>query len=276
MMTFSLEHKTYLYYTCAGNGPDVLLIHGWSSSGRMWTRLSDALRNKARLWSVDLYGFGASPRPERGQPPDIDQHTAMLIDFCEAHGIRPKVIIGHSMGGMLALKLALARPDLMEQLVLMSPVVTGRFGHPLEINKALSTDWGQYALARAKPFWLLTQNILAPLLDIPWFMDREVAARIRQDYQRADWLAASQALASIARENLGPHLPTISHPALVIIGGLDSTVPPDEGRLAARMLPKGRLLELPKVGHQPLDEAPQSVIQGVDDFIGTATSSRHL
>jgi pimeloyl-ACP methyl ester carboxylesterase len=258
-----------LHYTVQGSGPDVLLVHGWLSSGRMWSRLTDALADHARFWSVDLYGFGQSPRPPDGERVGVDDHAALLLDFCNAHGIRPQAVVGHSMGGMLALKLALARPDWIEKLVLMSPVVSGRFGHPFDLSRIVISDWARRNIIGSKTFWTTALDVVMPALATPghFFFDEATIARIQQDFKRADWQAAAGALESIARENLLPHLVDIPHPALVIVGKRDMTVPPDEGRAAARRLPRGSLLELPKINHQPLDEAPGPVIRAVDAFL---------
>jgi len=265
------HHTAELHYTCTGTGADVLLIHGWASSGRMWARLATTLAHRARFWSVDLCGFGESPLPDGDGALNLEDHAATLIDFCEAHGIRPQAIIGHSMGGMLALKLAVLRPDLMDQLVLMSPVVTGRFGRFIELNRVITSEFGQAAIARSKPIWSLIQSnvmdVFTPMLAMPWFTNSEAAARIRQDFKRTSWQAAAYAIESIARENMEPYLDQISHPALVILGSRDGTVPPHEGRLAAGRLPNGRLLELPAIYHQPLDETPATVIAAVHDFL---------
>ncbi|MCB9457862.1 MAG: alpha/beta hydrolase [Anaerolineaceae bacterium] len=255
-----------LHYTCAGAGPDVLLIHGWASSGKMWQVMTDALQDRARFWAIDLAGFGASPSLPANPMLDINTHAALVMDFCDQHGIQPKAIVGHSMGGMLALKLALLRPELAEALVLLAPVVTGRF--TLELNRLVSTDVGSFALARSKPFWWLAQSeLLAPLLSVPAYVGVEAAERIRQDFIRATWQAATGALASIARENLEPDLRRIQQPTLVLIGAEDTTVPPQEGRLAAHRLQNARLLELPGVNHQPLDEQPDTVIAALGAFL---------
>lgn len=261
-----------LHYSCAGTGPDILLVHGWVSSGRMWSGLSKALVHRARFWAVDLCGFGDSPLPDAdGFLPDLEHHANMLIEFCSTHGIRPQAVIGHSMGGMLALKLAVMRPDLMDQLVLMSPVVTGRFGKFIELNRIIVSDFGRAALARVKPIWSLIQSdlmdVFTPTLMMPWFTHSEAAMRIRQDFKRTSWQVAAHAIESIARENMEPYLDQIPHPALVIIGSRDATVPPREGRMAASRLPKGQLLELPAIYHQPLDESPDKVIPAVKDFL---------
>ncbi len=263
---------TELHYSCVGTGPDVLLIHGWVSSGRMWSALTNALAHRARFWSVDLCGFGDSPLPDDGRfVPNLEQHAEMLIDFCSTHGIRPQAVIGHSMGGMLALKLAVMRPDLMDQLVLMSPVVSGRFGKFVELNQFITSDFGQAVMARSRPIWSLIQSdildVFTPMMIMPWFSNTEAAARIRQDFKRTSWQAAANAIESIARENMELYLDRITQPTLVIIGSRDSTVPPREGRMAAERLPNGRLLELPAIYHQPLDERPDKVIQAVQDFL---------
>lgn len=270
-MVVSLTHSPpQLHYTCAGHGRDILLIHGWASSARMWERLVHDLCGEARCWSVDLYGFGASPRPPLDDLPTIERHTTLLLDFCDRHGIRPAVIVGHSMGGMLALKLALARPAWVERLVLLAPVVTGRFGSPVELNRLVNSEWGNFVLARSRPFWRLTQNILVPLFrSIESHMGGAGAERRKTDFRRAHWHAAAYAVDSIARENLGPHLAKIHQPTLVIAGQRDLTVPPREARLTAAGLPNAQLLELPRVAHQPLDEAPEAVIRAVRAFLRT-------
>lgn len=259
-----------LHYNRHGDGPDVLLVHGWVSSGQMWSRLMRDLGHVAHFWAVDLYGFGQSPRPDANESLNIQRHAEMLLDFCAHYHIRPKAIIGHSMGGMLALKLAADQPDFTEKLVLMSPVVTGRFGHPIEISWLFTNEIGSYTLSKTKPLWALAQNVISPIFSRPahWYLDESAAARIQQDFQRASWQASTHALHSLASENMQPHLPNIPHPTLVIIGSNDTTVPPNEGRLAAATLPNGRLLELPHTHHQPLDEQPEQVVKAVQDFIG--------
>ncbi|MCB9450713.1 MAG: alpha/beta hydrolase [Anaerolineaceae bacterium] len=264
----SLTNETQriqLHYRRTGYGPDVLLLHGWASSGRMWDVLTDALHTQARFWAVDLAGFGDSPLPDNPML-DMDTHAALVMDFCDDHGIRPQAIIGHSMGGMLALKLALLRPELAGALALLSPVITGRFS--FDLNRLVGTDVGSFALARSKPFWWLAQSVLlAPLLSVPTYVNAAAAERIQEDFKRATWQAATGAIASIARENLEHDLRQIEQPALVLVGANDTTVPPQEGRLAAYHLRNARLFELPGVNHQPLDEQPETVVEALQSFL---------
>ncbi|MCC6616751.1 MAG: alpha/beta hydrolase [Anaerolineae bacterium] len=263
-----------LYYECSGHGADVLLLHGWASSGRMWESLAEGLDDVARCWSLDLAGFGRTPLSDHARP-DLDAHLASIVDFCERHQLRPKVVVGHSMGGLLALKLAHARPDLTQSLILMCPVVTGRFG--LKANDVFASQFWMSISARARPFWsIITSDRLAPVFSAPFYVDRSLRARYVRDFQSTSWEAAVAALESIAQHTMRPHLAEISQPALVVVGARDFTVPPDEGRLAARSMPHARLVEFERAHHQPLDEDPERFVALVRDFILTNGGSARV
>ena len=168
MTTAQFSPTVELHYTCIGTGADVLLVHGWASSGRMWLELMRTLGHQYRFWAVDLCGFGESSLPDGDCTLDMEMHTATLVQFCRAHDIHPHAIIGHSMGGLLALKLAAEHPDLAERLVLMSPVVTGRMGKWLDFNRVITSDFGRFAMTRSKQLGTFIQSglfdIFTPLI----------------------------------------------------------------------------------------------------------------
>ncbi len=254
-----------LYYECTGDGPDALLIHGWASSGRMWKRLTSALSHAQRFWSVDLAGFGASVLSPDALGLDIAGHAATMIDFCEQQRIRPKVVMGHSMGGMIALKMAVMRPDLMDTLVLASPTVTGRF--VFNTHQLVGSDVGRFVMANSKKLWEVAQSeMFKQIVPMLLYSQRE-SERIYDDFKRMSWQGAVTGLDGITRQNLAPHLEKIKQPALVIVGANDYTVPPDEGKLAAAMMPKGKLVEFRASHHQPLDEEPERFVETVRSFL---------
>lgn len=254
-----------LYYEVTGHGADVLLLHGWGSSLRMWDALVDDLHRHYRCWSVDLAGFGGSTTRDDAVL-NIAGHTAALVAFCDRHGICPRAVVGHSMGGLLTLRLALARPDLMQRLVLVCPVVTGRYAFNASV--LLTTPGVRFLLNASKPIWQWVQSDgVAPLLPMSPYVPRAAQARVVRDFQRMNWAAGARALEDIPRADVGPLLHTIQHPALVVVGARDYTVPPDEGRLAAGALPNGRLIEYRDTHHQPLDEHPARFIAHLRDFL---------
>ncbi|MBN2471545.1 MAG: alpha/beta hydrolase, partial [Anaerolineae bacterium] len=132
-ITTAREPVSSLVYHVCGAGPDVLLLHGWLGSGRMWHGVMRALSPYFRSWAPDLPGFGASPLPEDAEPSSLADYQHSVRTFCDALSVRPYALVGHSMGALLALSLAVEHPELMDRLVLLSPPVRGRIGLRLDV-----------------------------------------------------------------------------------------------------------------------------------------------
>jgi pimeloyl-ACP methyl ester carboxylesterase len=253
-----------LHYESVGTGPDLLFVHGWASSLRMWDVLIAALQDRYRCWSVDLVGHGDSPAANLS----ADQHTEMLSAFCQQHDIRPQAVIAHSMGGLLTLKLALACPDLFERMVLIAPVVTGRYG--MDFSAIVASSNGRALLQSTRPLWRAAQShVIAPFLPVIQFRNSQAGERQRRDYQRSDLDSMLELLHCAARENLKPQLPSIPQRALLLVGAFDLTVPPAEAHTAAVGLPNARLIEYPNVFHQVLDEQPEETIRQIQAFLNS-------
>jgi len=256
-----------LHFTCTGDGADnILLIHGFASSLRIWEPLTAALPHAARWWALDLCGFGQSASLANAAP-TLDDHVRVIAAFCQQHSLRPRVVMGHSMGGMLALKLALAHPDLTERLVLMCPVVTGKISFRTDL--ILGTEIGAALLAASRPVWSVLQSqLVEPFMRIPrFYLSPRARLRVAEDFRCADWRAASKALNAISQEDLTRRLPSVQHPALVIVGGRDFTVPPSEGRTGARLMPNAQLVEFPRAHHEPLDEETKECVAAIAAFL---------
>lgn len=108
-------------YRLAGQGPLVVLLHSSSSHSGQWKPLIDILSGRFTLAAPDLHGYGRSdPLPDEGQPFFL-RDAAAVAALIRRHG-GPAHLIGHSMGGVLALRLALKAPDLVASLGLIEPV----------------------------------------------------------------------------------------------------------------------------------------------------------
>ncbi len=247
--------RTYVH----GQGPDVLLLHGWLSSGRMWHGLMRALGGQYRLWAPDLAGFGDSPPVEAGTPPALVDYVRQVVDFCAAVSIRPYAVAGHSMGGLLALTLALEHPDLAERLVLLSPTVSGKLWGKLDT--VLTSGPGRWVLHTARRLWRQPLMVLMPsfFAFAPRHFISEAARRKAEDARKATWESAYGSLRAVLDSDCSARLPEVRQPTLVIVGARDMTIPPSEGQLAAERIPGARLVVLPRVAHQVTDEAPDDV-----------------
>ena len=261
----TLGNNTFTYRVC-GSGPDVLLIHGWISSGRMWEALMRELAPHFRVWAVDLVGFGDSRNAEGFHALSINDQAELIVAFCQAQRIVPYAVVGHSMGGAIALTLALDYPDLLEKLVLVSPVVTGRFGW---LADQLFGSWfGHTLLSMSRYVWPFARKNLwiGAEAAIP-YLKGENRTKLLNGIQKSTWEAAHGGLASMINIRLDRRLHEIRKQVLIITGSLDNVVPPSDSRTAAALIAGAQFLELPHCHHQTPDEDPDCFHQTVYDFL---------
>jgi pimeloyl-ACP methyl ester carboxylesterase len=107
-----------LFYTDAGAGQPVVMIHGWTCDGSDWAWLSTALAGQYRVIVPDLRGHGRSAEGDGYLPEDFASDIADLLQHLEVTGA---IVVGHSLGGIVASVLAIAHPSLVQRLVLVDP-----------------------------------------------------------------------------------------------------------------------------------------------------------
>ena len=105
-------------YLDSGDGPAVLFIHGLTNSSRSWARLVDTLNMDHRILAPDLYGHGASARPMGDY--SLSAHAATLRDLLDRLGIDQVTLVGHSLGGGIALQFCYLFPERVSRLVLVA------------------------------------------------------------------------------------------------------------------------------------------------------------
>ncbi len=271
--TLTLGDHHFTYRTC-GSGPDVLFIHGWLSSGRMWEAVMEHLSPFYRLWAIDLMGFGDSRTDDSTRILTVDDQVRLSVAFCKAAGIRPEAIVGHSMGGAISIKLALNSPEFFDKLILVCPVVTGHFFW--NIDQLLGTPVGKTVLTFGQYAWsYITQAPQTSVFVAPTYLRQECAQRAIDDFKKATWTASYGGLLSMIDIGLDAHLHKIAKPTLIISGAHDLTVPPNDSRIAAQLIPGAQHVEMSECHHQPYDEQPDAVHEAIGRFldVGTAQSA---
>jgi len=249
-------------YRVQGRGPDVLLLHGWASSSRMWQVMMNTLAPRFRLWALDLPGFGDSQKPDHDWY-SIPNYIQFVSDFIAAMGLQQPDVIGHSMGGMLALDLAIQQPAAVRRLIAINPVVTGRTH--LDLRLLSRAPLGRSMMKLGRWVWPLATSDWPDWVRLDGLRSVH-SRRIREDWGKATSESALSTLRAIARRDLSSHLPRVAAPTLVILGNRDLTAPNAEGRLAARSIPGARLAVLP-TGHLPTDDVPDQTHALVDEFL---------
>ena len=259
-----------------------LLIHGWSSSSYALSPLTALLSQRFYCIAVDLPGYGKSPRlPERTT---IEGYADLLVDLLEEISDRPVVLVGHSMGGMISLTMALKAPALVERMVLLNPTITGILSTFINVAVSPITMMDRFRLTSSlvsvveRSFVGLTDRIMRPasfaertdITEQDYYRLRADARRPGQGKVRAECYRAMR------ENNLTGKIGPIETPSLVIWGAEDNTVPLRDAGVIADEWPLADLRILPKSGHWPHFEALDTTRRLVASFLGLPLTSDAL
>jgi 3-oxoadipate enol-lactonase len=252
-----------LYAEVAGEGPAVVLVHEGICDSRMWDREWQEWSPSFRLLRVDLRGFGNSPL----EPGPFAQ-ARDLIEALEAHGMERAALVGVSLGGRVALEVALARPDLVSALVLVAP---GLPGH--EWSQELRDAWAEEEAAfEAGDLDAAVEASLRTWVDgprrRPEDVDPQVRARVGEMQRRAYELAVGvEDEEELLVDDLAQKLGEIQVPTLVLVGEEDQ---PDMHAIAERLereIPGARRATIAATAHVPSLERPREFDELVLPFL---------
>lgn len=231
-------------YRERGTGPPLLLLNGMAVSSRAWPEPWLArLERSFRLLLVDNRGTGSSPDPgEAFSMADLARDSAEVLDRC---GVDRAHVFGHSMGGMIALTLAMEHPARVDRLLLSA------------------TSPGQAMAVPPKPE---VRARLAAMLPGSSQPNEAVVGGYRGDHTDASVIVRQlQAMSGFESSRLGD----VQAETLVLHGEVDPLVPVENGRRLVSAIPRARLEVLPGVGHLVTAEATDQAAQVVEDFLVT-------
>jgi pimeloyl-ACP methyl ester carboxylesterase len=238
-----------LAYDIGGAGPPLVLVHGYTGSSLDWTDVLGALRTQATVLVYDHRGHGESTNTGDASTYTLDQLTSDLAGLVDALALTRFDLLGHSMGGMVAMAYATAHQDRLRSLVLMDTAAA-----PFVERSQMMTEGLELARTQGLDAVLATFAPFVP--DTP--QGRRALERMRTSYGQMDreaFVALGEAMA--ARESVLESLSTITIPTTVMVGELDGPFrEPSEAMAAA--IPGAELVVIPGCGHSPQEEDPQA------------------
>jgi pimeloyl-ACP methyl ester carboxylesterase len=270
-------HGDRVAYRDEGSGEVLLLIHGMASSSEAWRELIPRLAKNYRVVAPDLLGHGQSTKP-RGDY-SLGAFAVWLRDLLDELGIARATIVGHSLGGGVAMQFIYQHPDYCERVILIS---SGGLGPDVGwILRLLSAPGAEFVLPIIAPSpvlkvgnkigsWFTSTGMRAPRASEIWrsyssFSDAPTRdAFLRTLRSVVDY--RGQAVSALNRLHVRSELPT-----LAIWGEDDEIIPVEHGHAAQAARPGSRLEVLPGVGHFAHVEAPNEVAEIIDDFMKATT-----
>ncbi len=267
-------HGRRAVYRVAGDGPPVVLIHGMLNSSSHWQGVARHLASRYTVIAPDLIGHGDSAAP-RGDY-SLGAHAASIRDLLAAIGVERATIVGHSLGGGVAMQFFYQFPQRVERLALVSSGGLGREVGPLLRTAALPGTSGLLALT-------IHPRLLAAIRDLGTRMRErgigsgaylQAIARALRPLQSA---GARQAFLQTLRAVIDVRGQRVSAtdrlylleaiPTLIVWGERDNTIPIAHGLSAHEAMPGSTFRTLPKAAHFPNLEDPDGLAAALVEFI---------
>jgi len=244
-------------YACEGtlDRPPLVFLHGWGASLKFWKWQFGAFSPRWRCVAPDLPGFGLSAKPRRDY--SMEALARWVESFLDALGLGRVTLVGHSMGGTIALLFALSRPGRVERLAVSNPVVQGPTAFSRETRLLMLPGLRRLTYALAHLSWV--RRWATRDFSFVQNLDRELAG----DIVRGTFRSMTETYRSISRLDLVPRLGSLAVPALAIGTDLDRVVAPGQHEL----IPAARKVLIPKTGHIPLVERPAEFNRALDEFL---------
>jgi pimeloyl-ACP methyl ester carboxylesterase len=259
---------TRIRYFVGGEGPSLVLVHGLGGAASNWVELTPALVRRYRVLALDLPGHGGSaPLPAAES---LTPFADVVVAVAEREALLPAGIVGHSLGGVVALRLALRHPDAVEALLLAASagISSGTRAREVAVTTLVLTRPARLAAPFRR---LIARHAWLRYLVFGFFEVSDPAALspaavdgfLAGPALHTDVLSAGRALvADDPRVDLG----AVRCPCLVLAGARDRMVPVEDAVEYARRL-RAPLRIVPDCGHLVIGERPDACVEAIDELL---------
>jgi pimeloyl-ACP methyl ester carboxylesterase len=244
-MSIIVIDKQVVHYEVFGRGQPVLFLHGFHGSWRYWYPTMEHIAQRYRTYSFDFWGFGESRLNHTNET--IQAYSDQVIRFLDQLGIEKVLLVGHSMGGMVATRTAIDYPDRVLRLATVSAPISGdSLSWMLKLldNRVLAEAYGRVPWLRRAFFRSFLGENNDPLVH-----------EVLDDSVKGSAVTLRNALGSMWRTDLRPDLNRLHIPTLVVHGKRDQVVRPDQAELFSD-LANAEIELLPNARHFPFLEEP--------------------
>lgn len=222
-------------YTESGQGNPVVLLHGWGGSVKSFEVVHNYLKNHCKVYSIDLPGFGQSEEPPF--PWDLSNYSDLVEQFLTQLQITNPILIGHSFGGRIIIKLAGEKRFPMKKIILVDSA-------GVKPKRTFKYYYKVY-----------TYKLIKKTLQLPFVKSftGNIIEKVKGKFGSSDYKNASdimrQVMVKVVNEDLRQLLPKINRPTLLIWGENDQATPVSDGKLMEKLIPDAGLVVFKNAGH---------------------------
>lgn len=265
MPSLTLADGRTLAYLESGQGPVLVLLHGWAMSSAVFSELLDGLAGSHRVLAPDLPGHGFSSDTAAF---GLDECAADIVQWLEALKIEHLMLGGWSLGGQIALRLVKRISQRIERLLLMATTpkftLSDDWVHGLpetqvrslkrNVQRAPEKTFGDFFALQFSPNEVSPQRY------------REIIAFAVRAGRLPTLATALCGLETLQTVDLREEVKNLGCPTLVVHGSEDPITPVGAGRFLASSIPAARLCELPRIGHAPFLSRPDVIVPLCREF----------
>lgn len=256
-----------------GEGPPIVFVHGLSGSWPNWLEQLPVLARGHRVIALDLPGFGHSPMPR--EQITISGYARTLDGLLGALGVDAATLVGNSMGGFISAELAIAYPQRVERLVLVSAAGIGTYQRP-DVMRAVPWLTRAERIVAAYTAWLASKSdavvrrrglrnaTLGLVVRHPGRLPGPLAAEQLRGAGKPGFL---QALQGIMEYPIEERLPEIACPTLIVWGSEDRVISRRDADVFERLIPGSRKVMFEDTGHMAMLERPAAFNELLERFV---------
>lgn len=268
-LSVPLGDGTTMSVSVRGNGPDLLLVHGWSAHSGFFNDIQARLSHRFRVIAPDLRAHGLTPAGERELT--IKQLADDLGEMCDALALSNAVGIGWSMGAMVLWRMMSERgTGRFAGLIVedMSPRILNDHAWTLGMSNGIDASTSHRAAETMRGDWAAYAGAFAPRMFARDSRHRsgEIRDWVVGEFAAHDGDAMADLWTSMAAEDARPILPELKLPVRVIHGALSEAYSPETSRFLVETLPDAEVLPFARSGHAPHLEEPERFASAVAEF----------
>jgi 3-oxoadipate enol-lactonase len=255
-MSAIVDNGRLLHYEAIGYGPPVLFLHSWLGSWRVWMPTMEAISDRYRAIALDFWGFGDSVGYDG--PISIDGYVEQVLGFIEALSIQAPHLVGHGLGGVVALRAASVAPERFSRIITSGTPIVGallrRSIHPQGLTRLLSRD----------PVSALWKRLVQEAAAGDAAFDDVLA-----DIEATGPRTLEAVVEAISAVDLRAVLARITHPVLAIYGARDRILGLEHAAFFSRAThPERQVVTFDRSGHFPFLDQPAQFNRALLDFLG--------
>lgn len=255
MSAIHIDNRLVHYEVVGRRGAPVIFLHSWLGSWRYWLPTMEHASERYRTFAIDFWGFGESDR--RDGAFSIAEYVDLVLNFMHQLGIARASIVGHGLGGMVALRAARRHPDRFSRLMVVNTPIQGSQIQNHVRPGALSRLFG-----RAAPSNIWTRLMRQLNVDYP-----QILNEIIEDTDSLSETVVQRVIASVVETDLREDLECLETPLLAVFGEKDMIVSPDQARfLRDDHASMQQVIKLPRSNHFPFLDQPNVFNRLLMDF----------